>query len=158
MIHAWRLARRVHSDPPATVAFNGRGAELFGNRWNPVGMPAAYASQSRALAALEYLVHLDRDLVPDDLVFSAIDIDDADVETAAPPRDWDLAGSPSAVAFGERWLREARSLILAVPSVMVHEELNFVINPRHPRFSALTISPTLERFTYDARLSPVRKA
>lgn len=159
MIRAWRLARRAHSDPPATVAFNGRGAELFGNRWNPVGLPAAYASQSRALAALEYLVHLDRDLVPDDLVFSAVDFDDADIETAIAPRGWDVAGSPSAVAFGERWLRERRSIILAVPSVMVHEELNFVINPQHPRFSVLSISPMRERFTYDARLlSPVKNS
>jgi RES domain-containing protein len=152
VIRAWRLARRAHSQPPATVAFNGRGAELFGNRWNPVGLPAAYASPSRALAALEYLIHLDRDLVPGDLVFSQVEFEDSDIETAAPPADWDIAGSPSAVAYGEQWLREARSLALAVPSVIVREERNFVINPRHHRASTLVVSPSLEPFVYDARL------
>jgi RES domain-containing protein len=152
VIRAWRLARRVFSDPPATAAFNGRGAELFGNRWNPVGVPAAYASSGRALAALEYLAHVDHDLVPDDLVFSEVAFDEADVEAAIPPPDWDIAGSPSAVFYGERWLREQRSLVLAVPSVILRAELNYVINPRHPRASSLTVSPTLEPFVYDARL------
>jgi RES domain-containing protein len=152
VIRAWRLARRVHSDPPATTAFHGRGAELFGNRWNPVGLPAAYASQTRALAALEYLVHVDRDLVPADLVFSQVEFDDSEVETATPPEDWDIVGSPAAVAYGERWLREGRSLVLAVPSVVIREERNFVINPRHPRVARLTVSPTLEPFAYDGRL------
>ncbi len=152
MIQAWRLARRVHSDPPATAAFNGRGAELFGNRWNPVGLPAAYASPNRALAALEYLVHVDRDLVPDDLVFAEVAFDDNDVETAIPPVGWDSVGSTSAVAYGERWLREARSLVLAVPSALIRSERNFIINPRHPRAPVLVIAPTLEPFTYDNRL------
>ena len=151
MIQAWRLARRVHSDPPAT-AFNGRGAELFGNRWNPVGLPAAYASPHRALAALEYLVHVDRDLVPSDLVFSGISFDEDDIETAAPPAAWDIVGSRSAVAYGERWLRAQRSLVLAVPSVLIRSELNYVINPLHPRAAALVVSPAHEPFTYDTRL------
>jgi len=152
VIRAWRLARRVHSDPPATVAFNGRGSELFGNRWNPVGVAAAYASPSRALAALEYLVHVDHDLVPGDLVFSEAGFDESDVEVAAPPRDWNVAGSASAISYGERWIGEQRSLILAVPSVIIREELNYVINPHHPRASALVVASTLEPFVYDARL------
>jgi len=125
---------------------------LLGGRWNPVGLPAAYASPHRALAALEYLVHVDRDIVPDDLVFSEIAFEDTDVEAATPPADWDIVGSPSAVAYGERWLREGRSLVLAVPSVVLSAELNYVINPRHPRASTLVVSPTLEPFVYDARL------
>jgi RES domain-containing protein len=152
VIRAWRLARRVHSDPPVSVAFNGRGSELYGNRWNPVGAAAAYASPNRALAALEYLVHVDRDLVPDDLVFSHLDFAESDVETAAPPHDWDIAGSVSAVAYGERWIREQRSVVLAVPSVIIRTELDYVINPRHARFAALAVSPALEPFVYDARL------
>ena len=152
MIRAWRLARRVHSDPPATEAFSGRGAELFGSRWTPVGVRAAYASESRALAALEYLVHAQRDLIPTDLVFSCAEFDDADVELCRPPPDWDVAGSPSAVAHGERWLRERRSLVLAVPSAVVRAERNYVINPLHPRGETLVISDVLEPFVYDARL------
>jgi RES domain-containing protein len=152
VIPAWRLARRVHSEPPAEAAFNGRGPELYGGRWNPAGLAAAYATVSRALAALEYLVHIDRDLVPNDLVFSCARFQESDVETCVAPRDWDVAGSPSAVAYGERWLREHRSLVLAVPSVVVRDELNYVINPRHPRFGTLIVAPVLEPFLYDQRL------
>ena len=152
MIRAWRLARRAHSDPPKSIAFNGHGSELFGNRWNPVGTVAAYASPSRALAALEYLVHLDRDLVPRDLVFSEVSFEEDAIETAAPPSDWDIVGSASAVRYGERWLREERSLVLTVPSVIIRDEWNFVINPRHSRARALVISPTLQPFVYDERL------
>ena len=152
MTRVWRLARRIHSDPPRAVAFDGRGAELYGGRWSPVGLPAAYAASSRALAALEYLVHVDRELMPDDLVFASAAFDEDDVEICAPPPDWNAAGSPVAVRFGERWLREERSLVLAVPSVVVRGERNYVINPRHPRARRLVVSRTLEPFAYDERL------
>jgi RES domain-containing protein len=154
MISAWRLGRRAHNEPPETTAFAGRGAELYGGRWNRVGVPAAYASSSRALAALEYLVHIDRDLIPNDLVFAHAHFDECDVEVCSPPNDWDVPGSPSAVLFGERWLIEARSLVLAVPSVVVPAERNYVLNPRHPGAARLVVSPTLEPFVFDERLLP----
>ena len=75
-----------------------------------------------------------------------------DVEVAVPPADWDIVGSPSAIVYGERWLREQRSLVLAVPSVILRSETNFVINPRHPRFPSMIVSSALEPFVYDHRL------
>jgi RES domain-containing protein len=156
VIRAWRLARRVHSDPPQTVAFNGKGAEIGGGRWNPPGLPAAYASASRSLAALEKLAHIDPSDLPDDLVFSEVAFDEADLEEAAPPPGWSDVGSVAAQLYGERWLREARSLVLAVPSVVIAQELNYVINPRHPRASSLQISTTLEEFIFDERLFKAR--
>jgi RES domain-containing protein len=156
VIRAWRLARRAHSDPPQTVAFNGKGAEGGGGRWNPPGLPAAYASSSRSLAALEKLAHVDPSELPDDLVFSEITFEDGDVEVAAPPPGWNDVGSVAAQAYGERWLRDARTLVLAVPSVLVAFEKNYVINPRHPRAPSLRISATLEEFTFDERLFKLR--
>jgi RES domain-containing protein len=152
MMRAWRLAPRTHSDPPRRRAFSGRGAEIFGGRWNPVGIAAAYASGSRALAALEFLVHTDRDVLPSDLVLSEVAFDDADIERAAPPDGWDIAGSAGAVTYGEQWLRAERSLVLAVPSVLVPDEPNYVINPRHRRAKSLVVSPLLRPFIYDERL------
>jgi RES domain-containing protein len=151
LISAWRLGRRAYNEPPET-AFAGRGAELYGGRWNPVGLRAAYAASSRALAALEYLVHIDRDLVPNDLVFAQANFDQRDIEVCTPPADWDVPGSPSALLFGERWLVEARSLVLAVPSAIVPGECNYVFNPRHPRAAQLVVAAALEPFAYDERL------
>ena len=146
MIAAWRLARRVHS------AFDGRGAERYGGRWNPVGTSAIYASQSRSLAVLELLVHVDPAALPRDLMFSRVSFDERDVEEADPPAGWRDAGSIVAVQYGARWLGERRSLVLRVPSAVVPDEHNFVINPRHARASTLVIAPTLEEFSFDERL------
>lgn len=156
MIRAWRLARRAYCDPPKTAAFDGRGAERNGGRWNPVGLPAAYASSSRSLAALEYLVHLERDVLPTDLVFAEASFAERDLEVCRPPRGWNAPGSPAAVAYGERWLREARSLVLAVPSAIVRGERNYVMNPRHPRAAHLIVSGKPEPFVYDRRLFDAR--
>ena len=153
MIRAWRLARRVHSEPPRKKAFDGYGSQLYGNRWNSIGPPAAYASSTRSLCALEYLAHLDPDVLPDDLVFAEVGFDASHVERVARlPPGWDDEGSPQAATFGDSWLRERRSLVLEVPSVIVRTEVNYVINPRHPDFSSLTISATLDDFAFDERL------
>ncbi|MEA2687831.1 MAG: hypothetical protein QOJ39_726 [Candidatus Eremiobacteraeota bacterium] len=157
MIRAWRLARRVHSDPPAAKAFNGYGSELYGNRWNSIGSAAAYASSTRALCALEYLVHVDPDLLPNDLVFAHITFAESDVEHIARlPAQWDAEGSTTAAAYGDAWLRSQRTVVLAVPSVIVHDEINYVINPRHPGFSTLAIGAELEDFVFDERLFKLR--
>ena len=153
MIRAWRLARRAHSEPAAERAFDGYGAQLYGGRWNSVGVPAAYAASSRALCALEYLVHLDPDLLPDDLVFAEARFSASNIERVRHlPERWDELGSLSAVAYGDAWLREARSLVLEVPSIIVPGEMNYVINPRHPDVATLEIRPMLERFAFDERL------
>jgi RES domain-containing protein len=151
-VEAWHLGQRRHSDPPP-VAFDGRGSEINGGRWNPVGIPAAYAGSSRSLCALEYLVHLDRALAARlDLVFVGVSFDSSEIEIATLPAGWHAAGSLTAVSYGQVWLREQRSLVLQVPSVGVRQEANYVINPHHLRAPSLVYSASLETFTYDTRL------
>lgn len=153
MIRAWRLARRVHSEPPRREAFNGRGSEINGSRWSSIGLRASFASSTRSLCVLEYLVHVDPDLLPDDLVFSQISFSDSHLEVITTlPKGWDLVGSTSAQEFGDAWLREQRSAVLQIPSVIVRDEMNYTINPEHPDFSSLAISAYLEPFTFDDRL------
>lgn len=133
--------------------FDGRGSEINGGRWNPVGIPATYAGSSRSLCALEYLVHLDRALAARlDLVFAEVSFDSSDVEVAMLPAGWHAAGSLTAVSYGQMWLREQRSLVLQVPSVVIPEEANYMINPRHPRAPSLVYCAALEPFAYDTRL------
>ena len=58
--------------------------------------------------------------------------------------------------FGTQWAREVRSLVLYVPSVVVPEALNGVLNPQHPEFSGAKM--TIERdFHYDPRLFVARR-
>jgi RES domain-containing protein len=59
--------------------------------------------------------------------------------------------------FGTRWAQEMRSLVLYVPSVMLREEKNAVLNPTHPEFAGVTL--TVERpFNYDPRMYSHRRA
>ncbi len=121
-------------------------ARVFGGRWNSPGRPVVYAASSAALAVLEIRVHLDLppQMLPDDYVLLTIDLDGIPVESVlalpANPRD-----------FGDAWLREGRTPILQVPSTIVPESANFLLNPVHPlarRTAIVAQSP----FLFDARL------
>lgn len=148
-MRVWRLTRaRYASDP-----LSGRGAALAGGRWNSPGTRIGYAAASRALAALEMLVHVTRETVPPDMVFVPIDVPDRLVrEASGLPADWaDLPYGPDARRFGDRWAAEGRSLGLLVPSVVVPAERNALINPRHRAFGRARVGAP-ELFEFDRRL------
>jgi len=149
-VRVWRIAGAIHA------AFDGNGARRYGSRWTPRGAPAVFTSASLSLAALERFVHTDIDLEPDDLVATAVDIgkDVAihDVAHADLPSDWRVYPAPAALAsIGERWLREARTAVLSLPSVVIPDERNFVLNPRHRDFARLRIHPS-RPFRFDSRM------
>lgn len=150
-LSAWRLVRAEQADR----AFDGEGARLYGGRWNPPGVPTIYAAGSRALAALEVLVHLPRALRSGAFVLHRIEFDEQAVEVLDPatlPADWSVYPPPSSnQAAGRAWLARADRPVLSVPSVLIPEESNFLLNPRHPAFAAL--QPQRERFFFfDPRL------
>jgi RES domain-containing protein len=139
-VPAWRLCRAPYAD------LSGEGARLYGGRWNTPGRPLVYASSTAALAALEVRVHLDvpPELLPDDYVLVTIDLGDLAVE--------DVSGSPTDQrAFGDAWLRERRTPFLRVPSVVVPEDNNVLVNPGHPAAAGARIVGR-RRFTFDRRL------
>jgi RES domain-containing protein len=148
-MRAWRLTRAIYASDP----LSGRGAAIAGNRWNSPGTRVAYAATSRALAALEMLVHVTRETVPSDLVFVPIDLPDRLArEATGIPGDWaDLPYGPNARRYGDRWAAERRSLALLVPSVVVPAERNVLINPQHRAFERVRVGPA-EPFAFDERL------
>ncbi|MDQ2908564.1 MAG: RES family NAD+ phosphorylase [Candidatus Eremiobacteraeota bacterium] len=149
----WRVARRRFCEAPH-APFDGVGASLHGGRWNSPKTLAAYASSTRSLATLEYLAHIDRDELPTDLIRVSIAFQDSDVESVnlPYPAEWDaLAPSTAAQQVGDLWLRQQRTLALAVPSVIVPSERNYVINPKHRRMATVKIS-SLEPYVLDPRL------
>jgi RES domain-containing protein len=156
LTHAvWRIA----TDTPAYEAddLTGAGAKATGGRWNQAGAPMIYASESRALACLETIVHLNGGGLPLNRYLVRIDLVDAAWASAAtldPSRlvGWDAepAGRAS-IRYGTDWLRSARSLLLFVPSVIVPEERNILINPLHPDIAAVGATK-IRRWTYDPRL------
>jgi RES domain-containing protein len=137
---AWRLCRAPFAD------LSGDGPRRYGGGWNSPGRPLVYAADTAALAVLEVRVHLDipPELVPDDYVLLSIDLGGLPIETvSAAPAD------PG--GFGDTWLREQRTPVLRVPSFIVPESTNLLLNPAHPLAAGARIVGN-RRFAFDRRL------
>jgi len=146
LIEAYRISKE--SDP--AKAFSGQGAKDWGGRWNSRGVGVVYTAAHRSLAILEVLVHVKGGggtaSAAISIPFSiyAISFDKSLLEElpiASLPAGWN--SEPPAKAsqsLGDAWALAARSAVLAVPSVMVTEERNYVLNPYHPRFSEIQIA------------------
>jgi RES domain-containing protein len=148
---AWRITKRKN----AKSAFTGEGARLYGGRWNSPGVPLVYTAQSRSLAVLEMLVHLDSaDLLKRYVLFE-IRFDDSIVNSVSPaqlPRNWRTAQSRATLrAIGDQWVANGDSAVLRVPSALVAEENNFLLSPRHKDFRAVDIGKPVS-FSFDPRL------
>jgi len=150
MPSAWRIVKAPHADR----AFTGEGAWRTGGRWNSPGVPMVYASEHKSLAVLEILTHLDPQEVSHHLTFR-LAFDEALVERLPGerlPPGW-RAEMPARAArdVGDAWARENRSAVLAVPSVLIPEEFNFLLNPNHADFRKIKIEKPTE-FVFDPRL------
>ena len=135
--------------------FSAIGASLVGGRWNSPGLGVIYASRSYAGAMLECLAHAGIGRVPRSHVAIEIAIAAAvSVERhheSSLPAGWDHADLRVARAFGDAWIRERRTAVLVVPSVVARREGNALLNPQHPDFRKIsTGSP--EPVVWDARL------
>ncbi len=149
MPSGWRI------DKPGREAFSGEGARRFGGRWNSRGVAVVYLSEHQSLAALEIFVHL-QPLPPQSRYLAYfVEWEEAEMEVLAPkklPPDWRASPpGPATMSIGDRWVREARSVVLAVPSVILPSERNFLLNPAHPRFRQLRREKPVE-FAFDNRL------
>jgi len=147
---AWRLASGRY--PPLT----GEGARLVGGRWNSPGRPLIYASESLALCLAECLVHVTGSL-PRDYAAFKIAVPDGGVEelrlkTLKSRWEHDLAQTR---AIGDKWLVEERSLALIVPSVVLPDSRNILLNPQHSGAARLRVV-SQQPFTFDPRLRPPR--
>lgn len=146
----WRITRR------AFQALDGEGARLFGGRWNSEGVPVVYTSSTLSLAALEYLVHVQIEDVPADLVSLEIDVPDdvraEQVHTFDVPEDWNqVEDHPACAALGDAWAAEKSVLMLRVPSAIIPHEQNVLLNPRHPEMARVRVTAVRE-FAFDPRL------
>jgi RES domain-containing protein len=155
LVTAYRLVRRVR----AKDAFTGEGSRLFGGRWTPKGLPAVYCSQHLSLCVLELRVNQDRFLAHEGYRSFTLTFPAKIVESLAladVPRGWDkprmAAIRHSATQrFGQAWVLEKRSAVLCVPSAVLPNENNFILNPLHPDFALIKISDAVP-IRLDSRL------
>ncbi|MGF1571714.1 MAG: RES family NAD+ phosphorylase [Sumerlaeia bacterium] len=150
MFTVWRIVNKAYQ----SKAFDGEGAYRFGGRWNRKGIRMVYTSATLSLAALELLVHINPaikfELVRFKLEFDENLIEKTSLQTL--PKNW-RAHPPSTATqdFGSRWVKENRSPVLAVPSAIIPEELNYLLNPLHPDFMKIRIGKSVD-FTFDSRM------
>ena len=148
MISAWRLVKAAY----VSHAFDGEGARLYGGRWNSPGRPAVYTAGSLALAVLEILVHIKSRQELNQYIKIALTFDESLVTPVQPedlPSNWQQGRTPTETqTLGDRWLDQDVSPILRVPSVIIHEEWNYMLNPLHLRFDEIH-NGTPESFTFD---------
>ncbi len=151
-MRVWRLCHQRF----ATSAFDGEGARLYGGRWNHKGLPVVYCSATLSLAVLEVLVHHRVAIPPQDFVAVPAELPArlkiTTLTAADLPADWQQDPAPASLQeLGSDWLHKATTVALAVPSVLVPQEFNYLLNPQHKDFSHVVIGKP-EKFPFDARL------
>ena len=136
-ITAWRIT----SEKYVGTAFSGEGAKEYGGRFNSVGTPVVYTSESVSLATLELLAKAGGRQRLSNRVVVPARFDESQViayDRENLPEGWDdRPYGPASQQVGDEWIRSEESLVLRVPSVVVPEEHNYLINPEHPGFGEL---------------------
>ena len=140
----------------------GQGAKRYGGRWNPKGLAVIYTSETRALAMVEYLVHVSWPQIPTDLQISTLQIpEDLNPEVISSkqlPKNWKAYPPPEKLAhLGAQWIRANKGLLLQVPSAVVDRESNILINPAHPDMARVKIGEVqdlrIDRRLVDSQLN-----
>jgi RES domain-containing protein len=139
-LRIYRIVHRKYAADP----YSGKGGLHAASRWASRGRRVSYASESLALAAVEKIAgagHLNR---LGEMVYVAADLDRQAVRTLSReerPAGWDE--QPPSLAsreVGDEWLSQRASVALRVPSVVLPEGWNYVLNPAHADFgTALSI-------------------
>lgn len=134
---------------------SGKGAELAGGRWNSVGISLLYTSANRALCTTEIAVHTPLGIVPKDYRLIIIELPEVIIEKvdiSILPKSWNTSPHQKFTKrYGDEFVYKNDRLILQVPSAVIQGEFNYLINPKHPDFTAIKIIKT-ETFKFDKRL------
>lgn len=152
ILTAWRIVEARYQDH----AFSGDGARLYGGRWNSKGVPLIYTAGSLALASIEIIVNLPSPKLLEAFIriparFTPDLIESMPISKL--PEGWQSRPiSPATRAIGDRWVKEQRSAVLKIPSIVVPEELNYLLNPAHPDFEKIEIGRPVVYY-FDPRLA-----
>jgi RES domain-containing protein len=146
---SWRIAIRE-----AALDRSCEGARKSGGHWHREGLPALYAAATAELSVLEKFVHYEED--EPSLVLVAIDLPDdpalgLDVDMNRLPNGWHDPEGHAAAAFGTAFLQQGSHLYMRVPSCIIREASNLVINPLHPAYEQVQLQ-IVRPFSFDPRM------
>ena len=153
---------RIEREKYLNTALSGIGASISeGYRWNSLNTRIVYTADTRALATLEISVHLDlSEDLPNDRYYVEIEIpDEIDIQEVTLedlPDDW--SSKPPTLTtqtIGDDFVNYNDSAILKVPSSIVPQEFNYLINPNHPDSSKIKIL-SVSKMMFDSRLKNIK--
>jgi len=146
----WRVCREEYAD------LSGIGASFYGGRWNSQGRPVVYTSSSLSLAFLEILPGLRKRGVPKGFISLEIhipeDLTRHEITLNYFPKGWEEGQADRwFIEKGDLWLADKTSAILSVPSVIIPQERNILLNPHHEDIQKINII-SQQPFRPDPRL------
>ena len=134
---------------------SGEGARLNGGRWNHKLTPCIYTSENRALAILEYTVNVNIDDIPRSLSVTKFEIPDRYIKSLSIselPIDWKNVPAPASTKdYGTKLLKELTASIFKIPSAIIEDEFNYLLNPLHSESRDFKIIE-IKNFVYDVRI------
>jgi len=149
-MEVYRIGNSKYADQ-----LNGEGARLHGGRWNGIGTPCLYTSESVSLCVLEYACNVSLDLLPVSLSITVITLPGGswhEFKLNELPKNWKETPPPvETQLWGSKQLGEKSTLALKLPSVVIPTEYNYIINPLHPDFKNVKIKE-VRPFNFDKRL------
>jgi len=146
----YRLTKNAYKN-----VLSGKGAELHGGRWNSKGKSIIYTCQSRALCTMEIAVHTPLGNLPKGYYLQTIKIPDLriqEIKTTLLHKDWrNFPHHSSTKSYGNAFISQGKNLVLKVPSAIIQDEYNYLINPNHPYFKKIKLMD-IQSFKFDQRL------
>jgi len=134
---------------------SGKGAEIHGGRWNNKGRSLIYTGESRALCMTEIAVHTPLGIVPKDYFLQSIKVPNLkmlEITYSALEKNWhNFPHEISTKLLGDKFIQENKYLIMKVPSAVIQDEYNYLINPNHKKYSKVKLVK-VEEFKFDKRL------
>lgn len=148
----YRITKKEHS------ALDGMGGLYGPGRWHKKGNLVIYTSEHASLAAWEKIVHVTSfENLPKNLLLVKIELPDG-IEIQSVPQNVLVKGWNSypfaleTVNYGTSFLQKKEHLALKIPSVIIPDEFNILLNPLHPDIGDCKIISTVP-FVFDQRVS-----
>lgn len=134
---------------------SGTGASIYGGRWNSIGVPILYSAQHISLSLVELLVNFNNSTSPLKIKFYLLELELKNISPVVIneselKKNWkkDLQYTKF---MGDEFISGQSHLVMQVPSSVVPEESNYLINPLHKDFKLLKVNYS-KLYPFDERL------
>lgn len=149
----FRIAKRRYCED-----LSGHGAYLYGGRWNSKGTRIVYTSENISLCTLEALVHLNKNQLENTFALVTLELPDdlgsfVSIPSDQLPQGWNSPNDHLAFTrhYGDNFCASNKHLGLRVPSSIVEDQYNLLLNPLHPDMRSVRIS-SVKSYKFDSRL------